>query len=377
LVVAVSYHLPTSNAIQSMYGQLARRALTPAGAAATVASLGFFTTEHLSSKASGRVANQTMQAVVKNCQLQQPRALYFSSQAKSACGGGKKIVKAAATKAAASTASTTITTATTATTTATTAPKAFSILGWYEGHLTARPVLTKMLTGSVLWGIGDCVAQVIPHYAAGAGTVAVESSAVVAPPLVYDFARTGRAVFFGFAIHAPTSHVHFNFLEYMTNKAGVTGLAIPVFKAFMEQVRIVLRRLVVWLFCVHCTRRLWLFVSLHVSHTGLTFFLHLRQFVYWSWISNSLYHGTMGVMQGQTLEQSYQRICDVLWETQKAQWVFWIPIQLLNFRYVPIRHQLNVVLLTSIVWTALLSAWYPPQSTDAKTEEALEAATHE
>jgi hypothetical protein len=40
--------------------------------------------------------------------------------------------------------------------------------------------------------------------------------------------------------------------------------------------------------------------------------------------------------------------------------VFWIPVQLLNFKFVPVRHQLNVVLLTSIVWTALLSMWYPP-----------------
>jgi len=33
---------------------------------------------------------------------------------------------------------------------------------------------------------------------------------------------------------------------------------------------------------------------------------------------------------------------------------------LLNFQFVPVRHQLNVVLITSIIWTALLSAWYPP-----------------
>ena len=36
-------------------------------------------------------------------------------------------------------------------------------------------------------------------------------------------------------------------------------------------------------------------------------------------------------------------------------------MQLLNFQFVPVRHQLNVVLLTSVVWTALLSAWYPPE----------------
>jgi len=101
----------------------------------------------------------------------------------------------------------------------------------------------------------------------------------------------------------------------------------------------------------------------------LTYFLGMK-FVYWSWFSNSLYHGAMGAMQGQNPSQIYDRIADVLWETQKAQWVFWIPIQLLNFRFVPVRHQLNVVLLTSVVWTALLSAWYPPeeQNKEKKSE---------
>ena len=65
-------------------------------------------------------------------------------------------------------------------------------------------------------------------------------------------------------------------------------------------------------------------------------------------------------MQGQSPQQIYAHIREVLWDMQKAQWAFWIPIQLLNFKFVPVRHQLNVVLLTSVVWTALLSMWYPP-----------------
>lgn len=92
-----------------------------------------------------------------------------------------------------------------------------------------------------------------------------------------------------------------------------------------------------------------------------------------------MYHGAMGAMQGQSLDQIVQRIKDVLWETQKAQWVFWIPIQLINFRLVPVRHQLNVVLLTSIVWTALLSAWYPPEpvpNSSSTTEADEEASSH-
>ncbi len=69
----------------------------------------------------------------------------------------------------------------------------------------------------------------------------------------------------------------------------------------------------------------------------------------------------MGAMQGKSFQQIYDRIEDVLMDTQYAQWKFWIPVQLLNFKFVPVRHQLNVVLVTSVVWTALLSAWYPPE----------------
>ena len=77
----------------------------------------------------------------------------------------------------------------------------------------------------------------------------------------------------------------------------------------------------------------------------------------------------MGFMQGMNVQQVYDRIADVLWDTQVAQWTFWIPIQLLNFQFIPVRHQLNVVLLTSIVWTALLSAWYPPEEEEKKDEK--------
>jgi ethanolamine transporter EutH len=51
-----------------------------------------------------------------------------------------------------------------------------------------------------------------------------------------------------------------------------------------------------------------------------------------------------------------------------------IPVQLLNFRYIPVRHQLNVVLVTSVVWTALLSAWYPPTKPDPESDKEKESA---
>lgn len=209
---------------------------------------------------------------------------------------------------------------------------------WYEQCLSTHPVLTKMITGSFLWGIGDMVAQIIPQFSSSSSSSTSDNgdeklnttAAAVAPPFTYDYIRTGRAALFGCVIHAPMSHVHYNFLEYITVQLKFTGYYIPIFKAFMEQ------------------------------------------FVYWSWISNSIYFAAMGAMQGMNLSQIYQRIYDVLWETQVAQWTFWIPIQLINFQYTPVRHQLNVVLLTSIVWTALLSMWYPPIQPSKNTEHEVD-----
>jgi hypothetical protein len=110
-----------------------------------------------------------------------------------------------------------------------------SFLQWYEGHLQANPVQTKMVSGSILWGLGDAVAQIVP--AMFFDKEKSDKKEFSSMDLVYDYPRTARAMFYGFAIHAPLSHVHFNFLEWMTVRGGFTGLSIPVFKAFMEQVR--------------------------------------------------------------------------------------------------------------------------------------------
>jgi len=90
---------------------------------------------------------------------------------------------------------------------------------WYEGHLSSRPVTTKAITGSFLWGIGDFVAQVAPTFFAEDDVDDFTTRAVIKKEFANDFPRTAKAVFFGFVIHAPLSHVHYNFLEWMTVKA--------------------------------------------------------------------------------------------------------------------------------------------------------------
>jgi hypothetical protein len=133
---------------------------------------------------------------------------------------------------------TTTTKETTTTTTTTSTSRSAAFMQWYEGYLEAAPVRTKMVTGSILWSLGDAVAQVVPQVAAGSSSSenSPTTTTLQLSDIQYDWARTGRACFFGFAIHAPTSHVHYNLLEWMTVRANVTGLYIPVFKAIMEQV---------------------------------------------------------------------------------------------------------------------------------------------
>ena len=61
------------------------------------------------------------------------------------------------------------------------------------------------------------------------------------------------------------------------------------------------------------------------------------------------------------LWQVHDRVSSTLWDTLKAQWAFWIPAQLINFRFVPVRHQLNFVLVVSLFWTTFLSLAFPPE----------------
>jgi hypothetical protein len=192
--------------------RLARAGLTPAGTAATLTAISWMG-ERTSSQTTSRMATRSFQNLKPSSSLARHQQRFFADKSTTkprpptATAPPPPTEKAAPLPPPA-------------------APQSKLFMEWYEGHLQASPVKTKMATGSILWGVGDAVAQLVPHVAAGGSLTTYK----------YDYPRTGRAALFGFALHAPTSHVHFNFLEWMTHKVGVTGLGIPVFKTTMEQV---------------------------------------------------------------------------------------------------------------------------------------------
>lgn len=187
--------------------RVARLATAPAGAATLITTTSYFLGEKSVSTASNRVAQSTLQQVM---QLQQRRA--FTDPVKLAGEASANRFKSTTTVANIQK-----------------SPESQSFVQWYEKHLQASPVKTKMVTGGLLWSLGDVVAQGVP--------VMMQAEGPDNGPFEYDVMRTGRAAFYGFAIHAPLSHLHFNFLEYLTVKVGVKGLGITIFKTFMEQVR--------------------------------------------------------------------------------------------------------------------------------------------
>ena len=220
----------------------------------------------------------------------------------------------------------------------------------YESRLAERPLLTQSITSLILYGIGDALAQGITAWKIYRLHFSV--------PIYFDFARNLRALLYGGVFYPYPARMHYLFLEHIVVKRWETpSQYVPFVKMFIEQ------------------------------------------FVYWSYLSNAYYHGVLGALQGLSLLGIIYRIKETLWETLTAQWSFWIPAQLVNFRYVPVRHQvsacararsfvsmfavclvrsrltamtvpsgaahpwqLNFVLVVSLAWTTFLSLTFPPVS---------------
>jgi len=176
----------------------------------------------------------------------------------------------------------------------------------YEAALEARPILTKSVTSGALYGLGDVIAQGFERRSD--------------PSKSFDGARWLRAVAYGGIFYPYIAHLHYNFLEKLVVVRWATPtVRVPWAKMFIEQ------------------------------------------FVYWSYFTNAYYHAVLGALQGMSVSQVYHRVESTLWDTLKAQWAFWIPAQLVNFRFVPVRHQLNFVLVVSVLWTTFLSLAFPPE----------------
>jgi len=133
-------------------------------------------------------------------------------------------------------------------------------------------------------------------------------------PSPFDWKRCGRAFVFGSAILGPLAHVHYNFLHWLVvTRWGVTGARMPLVKVFLEQ------------------------------------------FTYWAPAILSIYLLSISLMEGKNATESVEVLKQRLWPTLKANWILWPAAQIVNFAFIPVPHQLNFVLMVSLLWAAYLS----------------------
>lgn len=191
---------------------------------------------------------------------------------------------------------------------------------WYNEMLDKYPIRTKCITSGVLYGVGDYIAQ---------RTMANNENSVSDKRLL-------RAVLYGSVIMAPLAHVHFNFLEWLVvEKIAARASLVPFVKMFFDQ------------------------------------------FGYWAPAITIVYHVSMGAMEGLNYNETVERLKELYWPTLKACWMIWPIVMVVNFKLIPVAHQLNFCLAVSLVWATILSVIRAPDSSSSRKVKEIKPACAE
>jgi len=61
------------------------------------------------------------------------------------------------------------------------------------------------------------------------------------------------------------------------------------------------------------------------------------------------------MLEGLGTSESWRNVRERIWPIMKANWMLWPAVQIINFKFVPVAHQLNFVLVVSLLWATYLS----------------------
>ncbi|AFR92837.2 protein SYM1 [Cryptococcus neoformans C23] len=180
------------------------------------------------------------------------------------------------------------------------------LMGKYAAFLTRRPVLGNMISSAVLFATGDVIAQQL-----------IEKKGAD-----HDLPRTARIVTWGGLLFAPTVNLWFRTLE-----------RIPI-------------------------RSRWPATFARVG---------LDQFGFAPVILSGFFTA-MTFMEGNDFNAAKLKWHESFFPTLQANWMLFIPFQMLNMGLVPLQYRLLAVNAVNIPWNAFLSLQ------NAKGKEAEESA---
>ena len=77
----------------------------------------------------------------------------------------------------------------------------------------------------------------------------------------------------------------------------------------------------------------------------------------WTPTFHSIFYTWMAVTEGMSLREACARTWRMLPTTVPASWVFWMPVQAVNFWFVPVHLRVTLVNVISAGWSAVMSGF--------------------
>ncbi|KIP02680.1 hypothetical protein PHLGIDRAFT_32113 [Phlebiopsis gigantea 11061_1 CR5-6] len=169
-----------------------------------------------------------------------------------------------------------------------------SVLRAYNSFLQRRPMLAQCATSGVLFGLSDVVAQ-----------QAVEQKGFSK----HDYTRTLRATFYGGCLFGPAVTKWFQFLNRLQFSSPRKAV---MYRVYMDQ---------------------FMFAPVVIG----------------------FYFGSMTLMEGNGVAEAVSRIEKAYVPTVLANWMVFVPTQLINFGFVPHHLRVLTVGVVSLFWNTYLS----------------------
>ena len=199
------------------------------------------------------------------------------------------------------------------------------LLQSYTHSLKTHPLITKMMTGGALATCGDAIAQ-----KSAAATLSNESDDN--DSFVYDRRRAASFAAFDMAYRA-LQHVSFPVIVQQCQGQFATAVlqhsGLPFLDYYTDNVHL-----------------------LAAMEQTLASQLGIVPFIYYP-----VFFALTGVMQGLTSEQAVTRAMENFVPLMKRNLVFWIPVQFVQFGFVPQELQIPFLSVCGLCWTFILSAF--------------------
>ena len=180
----------------------------------------------------------------------------------------------------------------------------------YEQSLKRSPIMTNAITTGTLFGVGDVVAQNVFNDDINTGEVKGKTKQG------YDWARTSRAVTYGFVIFAPIGTKWYIFLNSKIKLSNISTIKSPKGDLFMM---VAVDQL--------------LFAPLAIP----------------------FYFSCLSIMERASIHDAKNKLDQLWWNTLITNWKIWPAFQLLNFSIIPLQHRLMAVNVLALFWNIFLS----------------------